>query len=115
MVHQEVEKDVKEAAADFVEGLGNMLAGTCATLLQAFDGFYAVEDSPDHNEEDLEKAEPLQEVVTRVLSELPREDSSDDRGNEDEEESVEAEEGDLEKLLRECESWKTIYPLEQEG
>lgn len=97
-----------------MHGLGKKFASTCDTLLQAFDGFYATEDAPGDDEEDLEKTEPLREVVARVLSELPLETASDNHDIK-EEEPVETEEGDLQKLLRECESWQTQYPLEQEG
>ncbi|KAI5358905.1 putative P-loop containing nucleoside triphosphate hydrolase [Septoria linicola] len=105
-VQKMVEADLQAANDDFVVGLDELLVEAQAGLLLRFDALYAVEGL-EEDDSTRARSAPLREVVERMLSELPSDSTADAEGHK-------RQEGELELLLEECETWAQEYPEEQE-
>ncbi|KAM3414458.1 hypothetical protein BST61_g9623 [Cercospora zeina] len=110
-VRQMIDTDLAKARDEFVKEFRLRCDLVCTELLRAFSGFYTIEGT-EINEEDSASAGRLQEVVERVLNELPPDAAAvaDAKSNG----IPPPEKGTIEKLLEECLSWKAMYPDEQE-
>lgn len=122
-VHDMVEEDMKNASSDFLHSIEEACTDMSQSLLQHFDAFYILEGEVEEDQV-REQTAPLREAVARVLSELPSEGNGGDgdpqgtnlhEEEQQQQQVMETEMGELEKLLKECESWETLYPSEQQG
>lgn len=107
-----VEEKIEKAKAAFLQDLQNVCSDLGDGVLQAFDGFYVNEGVEKLSNERF-SPELLEGVVDRVLAQLPADPVVVAEAVKN---GIPApEKGTIEKLLDECNSWKAIYPSEQDN